>query len=82
MEFHLFHIITSLMLVLVGTNAAIFPPQYYWKSMLPNSSMPKAITDLLNPGQHHTLKLMSMYIYIQFYFHMFNFNLYQQNWEQ
>ena len=54
-------ICSQLQLVLVGTNAATFPPQYYWKSMLPNSPMPKAITDLLHPGQYHTLKLMSMY---------------------
>ncbi|PNY16363.1 BURP domain protein [Trifolium pratense] len=37
------------MLVLVGTNDAIFPPQLYWKSMLPNTPMPKSITNLLHP---------------------------------
>ncbi|CAJ2674800.1 unnamed protein product [Trifolium pratense] len=50
MAFHLFHIITFLMLVVVGTNGAILlPPQVYWKSMLPNTPMPKAITNLLHP---------------------------------
>ncbi|CAJ2674801.1 unnamed protein product [Trifolium pratense] len=51
MAFHLFHIITFLMLVVVGTNGAMLPPQLYWKSMLPNTPMPKAITNLLLPGQ-------------------------------
>ncbi|XP_003588558.3 BURP domain protein RD22 [Medicago truncatula] len=50
MEFHLFHIITFLMVVLVGTNATVSPPQLYWKSMLPNSPMPKSITNLLHPA--------------------------------
>ncbi|MCI12388.1 BURP domain protein, partial [Trifolium medium] len=48
MEFHVFHIITFLMLVV--TNAAMLPPQLYWKSMLPNTTMPKAITNLLQPA--------------------------------
>jgi hypothetical protein len=48
----------------VGTNGAILPPQVYWKSMLPNTPMPKAITNLLQSGQYHTLKLMCVYIYI------------------
>jgi len=36
--------------VVGATNAAMLPPQLYWKSMLPNSPMPKAITNLLHPG--------------------------------
>ncbi|GAU21090.1 hypothetical protein TSUD_10070 [Trifolium subterraneum] len=50
MEFHVFHIITFLMLVVMGTNAAMLPSQLYWKSMLPNTTMPKAITNLLKPA--------------------------------
>ncbi|CAI8605755.1 unnamed protein product [Vicia faba] len=50
MKFHLFHIITFLMIVIVTTNAEILPPQLYWKSVLPNSPMPKAITNLLHPS--------------------------------
>ncbi|WJX09987.1 hypothetical protein P8452_00762 [Trifolium repens] len=46
MDFPLFHIVTFLMLVVMGTNAAMVPPQVYWKSMLPNTPMPKAITNL------------------------------------
>ncbi|GAU21089.1 hypothetical protein TSUD_10060 [Trifolium subterraneum] len=52
MEFHLFHVITFLMLVVVGTNGAILPPQLYWKSMLPNTPMPKSITNLLHPADY------------------------------
>ncbi|GAU21088.1 hypothetical protein TSUD_10050 [Trifolium subterraneum] len=54
MEFHLFHIITFLMLVLVGTNSAILSPQLYWKSMLPNTPMPKSITNLLPPAGYRS----------------------------
>ncbi|TKY58269.1 Dehydration-responsive protein RD22 [Spatholobus suberectus] len=46
MEFHILPIITFLMVV-VATNAAL-PPEFYWKSMLPTTPMPKAITDLLH----------------------------------
>ena len=42
-------------LALVGTNAAL-PPQLYWKSMLPTTPMPKAITNLLHPGQYSSSK--------------------------
>ncbi|KHN15366.1 Dehydration-responsive protein RD22 [Glycine soja] len=49
MEFHILPIITFLMLV-VATNAdAALPPAFYWKSKLPTTPMPKAITDLLQP---------------------------------
>ncbi|XP_014504024.1 BURP domain protein RD22 [Vigna radiata var. radiata] len=47
MEFHILPIITFLMLT-VATNAAL-SPEFYWKSMLPTTPMPKAITDLLHP---------------------------------
>jgi hypothetical protein len=47
----------------MGTNAAMVPPQVYWKSMLPNTPMPKAITNLLQSGQYHTLNVY-IYIYI------------------
>lgn len=36
-------------LVLVATHAAL-PPELYWKSVLPTTPMPKAITDILHPG--------------------------------
>lgn len=38
-----------LQVALVATHAAL-PPQIYWYSVLPNTPMPKAITDLLQPG--------------------------------
>ncbi|XP_058724734.1 BURP domain protein RD22-like [Vicia villosa] len=50
MKFHFFHIMTFLMLLIVATNGKTLPPQLYWKSMLPNSPMPKAITNLLHPS--------------------------------
>ncbi|GAU21087.1 hypothetical protein TSUD_10040 [Trifolium subterraneum] len=50
MEFHLFHIITFLIFMVVGTNATLLPPQVYWKSILPNTPMPKCITNLLDPA--------------------------------
>jgi len=48
-------ICSQLQLVLVGTNAAILPPQLYWKSMLPNSPMPKSISNLLHLGWYHAI---------------------------
>ncbi|KAI4316160.1 hypothetical protein L6164_024166 [Bauhinia variegata] len=49
MESHLLPIFTTfLALALVATHAAL-PPQLYWKSVLPNTPMPKTISDLLNP---------------------------------
>ncbi|CAL5206457.1 unnamed protein product [Lathyrus oleraceus] len=51
MKFHFFHIIIFLVLVIVTTNGEeTLPPQLYWKSMLPNTPMPKAITNLLHPS--------------------------------
>lgn len=34
---------------MVVSHAAV-APETYWKSMLPNTPMPKAFTDLLNDG--------------------------------
>ncbi|KAK7858854.1 hypothetical protein CFP56_009495 [Quercus suber] len=34
---------------LVASHAAV-PPEKYWNSMLPNTPMPKALSDLLQPG--------------------------------
>nr|AFK34737.1 unknown [Medicago truncatula] len=56
MDFHLVHIITFFMLVVGATNAVMLPPQLYWKSMLPNSPMPKAITNLLHPAGYWSQK--------------------------
>jgi len=38
-----------LQLAVVCTHAAL-PPQLYWKSVLPTTPIPKAITDTLSPG--------------------------------
>jgi hypothetical protein len=46
MEFSHLSIFIVLNLALVATHAAL-PPQMYWKSKLPTTQMPKAITDLL-----------------------------------
>ncbi|XP_027330067.1 BURP domain protein RD22-like [Abrus precatorius] len=48
MEFSLLSILTLLNFALVVTHAAL-PPEVYWKSKLPSTPMPKAITDLLHP---------------------------------
>ncbi|KAK7853237.1 burp domain-containing protein 3 [Quercus suber] len=37
------------MVALVASHAAV-PPEKYWNSMLPNTPMPKALSDLLQPG--------------------------------
>ncbi|ESW12992.1 hypothetical protein PHAVU_008G158600 [Phaseolus vulgaris] len=47
MEFHILPIVTFLMLG-VAASAAL-SPEFYWKSVLPTTPMPKAITDLLHP---------------------------------
>ncbi|KAM7490116.1 hypothetical protein LguiA_033037 [Lonicera macranthoides] len=49
MEIHLLHIFTFLSLALVGSHADL-PPEAYWKSVLPNTPMPKAVKDLLLPA--------------------------------
>jgi len=36
----------------VAASAAL-SPEFYWKSVLPTTPMPKAITDLLHPGQYN-----------------------------
>ncbi|KAL2318228.1 hypothetical protein Fmac_032104 [Flemingia macrophylla] len=46
MKFHILPVVTFLMVV-VATNAAL-SPEFYWKSTLPTTPMPKAITDLLH----------------------------------
>ncbi|KAB1204421.1 Dehydration-responsive protein RD22 [Morella rubra] len=48
MEIHLLRIFAFLTLALVASHAAL-PPEEYWKSVLPNTPMPKAISDLLQP---------------------------------
>ncbi|KAJ9182698.1 hypothetical protein P3X46_006661 [Hevea brasiliensis] len=48
MEFHLLSIYVLFCLALRGSNASL-PAEVYWKSMLPNTSMPKALQDLLQP---------------------------------
>lgn len=48
MNYLLLPVLTILNLVLVATHAAL-PPELYWKSMLPTTPMPKAITDILHP---------------------------------
>ncbi|KAL2940031.1 BURP domain protein RD22 [Bienertia sinuspersici] len=46
MELHILPIVTLLFVFLVASQAAI-PPEIYWKKMLPNTEMPKAIKDSL-----------------------------------
>ncbi|MFS7909031.1 putative BURP domain-containing protein [Helianthus anomalus] len=45
MKFFLLHVCTLLSVALVGSHA--LTPEVYWKSVLPNSPMPKSIKDLL-----------------------------------
>ncbi|XP_059644355.1 BURP domain protein RD22-like [Cornus florida] len=48
MEFHFLPIFAILSLALVASHAAL-TPEAYWKSVLPNTPMPKAVVDLLHP---------------------------------
>ncbi|KAH7524220.1 BURP domain protein RD22 [Ziziphus jujuba] len=48
MAFHLHRVLAFLTVVMVVSHAAL-PPELYWKSVLPNTPMPKAVTDLLQP---------------------------------
>ncbi|KAI5354680.1 hypothetical protein L3X38_007575 [Prunus dulcis] len=48
MGFRLPHIFAFLTLTLVASHAAL-PPQLYWNSVLPNTQMPKSISELLQP---------------------------------
>ncbi|KAJ6743594.1 BURP DOMAIN-CONTAINING PROTEIN-RELATED [Salix viminalis] len=48
MEFHLPHTLAFLAFALVVSHAAL-PPELYWKSVLPNTPMPKSVRDLLHP---------------------------------
>ncbi|KAK9983905.1 hypothetical protein SO802_033430 [Lithocarpus litseifolius] len=43
------HILAFLTVALVASHAAV-PPEKYWNSVLPNTPMPKALSDLLQPG--------------------------------
>lgn len=43
----------KLQLALVATQASL-TPELYWKSKLPTTPMPKAITDLLHSGEYIT----------------------------
>ncbi|XP_071690695.1 BURP domain protein RD22-like [Rutidosis leptorrhynchoides] len=45
MKFNLIHVFALVSVALAGTHAVT--PEVYWKSVLPNSPMPKAVTDLL-----------------------------------
>ncbi|CAK9182711.1 unnamed protein product [Ilex paraguariensis] len=49
MGFHILPIFTYLFLALVASHAALPPdPEDYWKSVLPNTPMPKAVKDILH----------------------------------
>ncbi|NP_001238316.1 BURP domain-containing protein precursor [Glycine max] len=49
MVFPLLSIFALLNLAVVATHAETLPPEVYWKSKLPTTPMPKAITDILHP---------------------------------
>ncbi|XP_068327282.1 BURP domain protein RD22-like [Pyrus communis] len=53
MGFHLGHIFALLTLAVVAlaTHAALPVAQLYWNSVLPNTQMPKAISELLQPAE-------------------------------
>ncbi|XP_011081829.1 BURP domain protein RD22 [Sesamum indicum] len=51
MEFNFLHVLAFLSVVIVATHAAL-PSEDYWKSVLPNSPMPKAVKDVLHPAPH------------------------------
>ena len=46
MEFRLLHVLASLTVILATSHAAL-TPELYWKSVLPNTQMPKFIRDML-----------------------------------
>ncbi|BAT78301.1 hypothetical protein LR48_Vigan561s005700 [Vigna angularis] len=48
MENLLLPVFALLSLALVATHGAL-PPEVYWKSVLPNTPIPKAVTDILHP---------------------------------
>ncbi|KAJ1396384.1 BURP domain [Sesbania bispinosa] len=48
MEYPLLSLFALLNVVVVATHGAL-PPELYWKSVLPTTPMPKAITDILHP---------------------------------
>lgn len=47
-DFHFFHIFILLSAVFVASDAALSSSEDYWKSVLPNTPIPKAIRDLLH----------------------------------
>ncbi|KAH7511669.1 hypothetical protein JRO89_XSUnG0180500 [Xanthoceras sorbifolium] len=49
MGFRFSHILAFLTLALVASHAAL-SPELYWNSVLPNTPMPKAVSDLLHPN--------------------------------
>ncbi|GLU01409.1 hypothetical protein SLE2022_187180 [Rubroshorea leprosula] len=49
MAFRLFPIFVPLAVALVASHAAL-SPEAYWKTVLPNTPMPKAVRELLHPG--------------------------------
>nr|AFK44310.1 unknown [Lotus japonicus] len=49
MEYPLLSVCALLSVLLVATSHAALPPELYWKSVLPTTPMPKAITDILYP---------------------------------
>ncbi|CAI9784847.1 unnamed protein product [Fraxinus pennsylvanica] len=49
MEFKFQHIFIFLSVALVASHAALTSQEDYWRSVLPNSLMPKAVKDLLHP---------------------------------
>ncbi|GLT55463.1 hypothetical protein SLA2020_285820 [Shorea laevis] len=50
MAFRLFPIFVPLAVALVASHAAL-SPEAYWKTVLPNTPMPKAVRELLHPGK-------------------------------
>ncbi|KAL5558794.1 hypothetical protein UlMin_035005 [Ulmus minor] len=50
MEFQLPLVFSLLTLFLVASHATLSDSELYWKSVLPNTPMPKAVTDLLHPA--------------------------------
>ncbi|XP_062083684.1 formin-like protein 13 [Humulus lupulus] len=51
MGFHFPYMLAFLSLVFAGSYGVQYSPELYWKSVLPNTPMPKAVTDLLQSGK-------------------------------
>eukprot|EP00257_Ricinus_communis_P007006 XP_002522981.2 BURP domain protein RD22 isoform X2 [Ricinus communis] len=54
MEFHLLPIFVIFCFVLTGSDASLLPAEIYWQAMLPNTPMPKALHQLVQPGNKST----------------------------